>query len=237
MPNAAASVAALAFGLAVALGLAQPALAQTAGPVPLTFGVGAATDYEFRGISQTRNRPNAFASLDAELGALGYAGAWASNVDFGDGTRAEVDLYGGVRPKLGPVTLDLGFVRYLYAGQRAGPHEDYTELKVAPSLALGPATFGAAWLHSEDFFRRSGPSNYLEANASLPIGASPFSVSGAVGRQEVRGPGDYTTWNLGLSYAFRRHLGFDLRYWDTSAHGLGSVYDAKLVLGLKATFP
>lgn len=232
MPKAAAFAAALALALT-----AGPALAQASAPFPVTFGLGAASDYEFRGISQTRNRPNVFGSADAELGGLGYAGVWGSNVDFGNGTRAEIDLYGGVRPKLGPVTFDLGFVRYVYAGQRSGPHEDYTELKVAPSMALGPATFGAAWYHSQDFFGRSGPSNYLEANAILPIGASPFSVSGAVGRQQLKGPGDYTTWNLGLSYAFRRHLGFDLRYWDTGSHGLGSVYDAKLVLGLKATFP
>ena len=230
MPDARAFAAVLALGL-IAAGRAS------AEPFPVTFAVGGATDYELRGVSQTRNRPQGFASADAELGALGYAGAWASNVDFGSGTHAEIDLYGGVRPKLGLVTLDLGFIRYAYAGQRSGPHEDYTELKLAPSMALGPATFGAAWYHSEDSFGRSGPSNYLEANASLPIGASPFSLSGAVGRQQVKGPADYSTWNLGVSYALRPHLGFDLRYWDTDSHGLGSAYGARLVLGLKATFP
>jgi uncharacterized protein (TIGR02001 family) len=233
MPNAAAPAAALALVLLAA----GPACAQAAKSVDVTFGLGGATDYEFRGVSQTRNRPDAFASVDAELGGLSYAGVWASNVDFGNGTGAEVDLYGGVRPKLGPVTVDLGLIRYVYAGQSSGPHQDYTELKLAPSMALGPATFGAAWYHSEDFFGEKGPANYVEANASLPIGASPFSLSGAVGRQQVKGPADYTTWNLGVSYAFRTHLGFDLRYWDTDSHGLGSTYGSKLVLGLKATFP
>jgi uncharacterized protein (TIGR02001 family) len=247
MPSAAAFAAALTLGLALGLTTATAALAQVApaqaAPAqaapdsPVTFGLGGATDYALRGVSQTRNRPNVFASVDAEFGQLGYAGVWASNVDLDNGARAEIDVYGGVRPRIGPVTVDLGVIRYIYAGQEAGPHADYTEVKLAPSMTLGPATFAAAWYHSEDYFGAGGPSNYLEASATVPIGSSPFSVSGAVGRQQVKGPDDYVTWNLGVGYAFRRNLGFDLRYWDTDSHGLGGAYGSKLVLGLKATFP
>lgn len=228
MPNAAACavVAALLFAAAGA------AKAQ-----PVTVSVGAASDYEFRGISQTHHRPEVFAGVDAEVGSLGYAGAWASNIDFGEGARGEYDLYGGVRPKLGPVTIDLGVVRYGYAGGRSTLRSDYAELKVAPTMQLGPATLGAAWYHATDLFGRLGPANYAEANATLPLGASPFSLSGAVGRQQLKGPGDYTTWNLGLGYALGRRLGFDLRYWDTDGHRLGSIYRAAIVLSLKATFP
>ena len=233
MPNAIRS-AVLASALALAAGAAN---AQGATPLSVTFAIGGATDYVFRGVSQTRNRANAFGSLDADIGPLGYAGAWASNVDFGNGTDAEYDLYAGLRPKVGPVTVDVGVIRYAYSGQRSGPREDYTELKVAPSMGLGPATFGTAWFHSEDFMGRRGPSNYVEANVSWPIGASSFSLSGAVGHQEVKGPGDYTTWNLGVGYALGSHLGFDLRYFDTDSHGLGSIYRARVVLGLKATLP
>jgi uncharacterized protein (TIGR02001 family) len=228
---------AVAAALALALLAAGPACAQAAKSAAVTFGLGGATDYEFRGVSQTRNRPNVFASADADLGSIGYAGVWASNIDLGRGTGAEIDLYGGVRPKLGPVTVDLGVIHYAYTSQGSGPRLDFTETKVAPSMALGPATFGASWFHSEDFQGGRGPADYLEANASLPIGTSPLSLSGAIGRQQVKGPDDYATWNLGLSYTFRPHLGFDLRYWDTDSHGLGSSYGSKLVLGLKATIP
>jgi len=221
---------------ALSLGLAAAGAAR-ADPLPFNFALGGATDYVFRGVSQTRSHGQVFASVEADLGPIGYAGVWASNVDFADGATAEYDLVGGVRPKVGPVTVDLGFIRYGYAGQDHGPRDDYTELKVAPSMQLGPATFGAAWYHSEDFLRRSGPADYLEANASLPLGASPFSLSGAVGRQQVKGPGDYTTWNLGIGYALGNHLGFDLRYWDTDDHDRRSSFGSRLVLGLKATFP
>jgi uncharacterized protein (TIGR02001 family) len=220
----------------LALGLAAAGGAQ-ADPLPVNFAAGAATDYVFRGVSQTRNHGQVFGSVEADIGPVGYAGVWASNVDFPDGANAEIDLVGGVRPKVGPVTLDLGVVHYSYTGQRSGPGDDYTELKLAPSMQLGPATFGAAWYHAEDFSGRSGPANYLEASASLPLGASPFSVSGAVGHQQLKGPADYTTWNLGVGYALGSHLGFDLRYWDTDAHDRGSIFAARVVLGLKATFP
>jgi uncharacterized protein (TIGR02001 family) len=222
-----------AFALAAVL----LAAAGAARSEPVTFNIGAASDYEFRGISQTRRHAEAFGGVDADIGSLGYVGGWASNVDFGEGARAEYDLYGGVRPKLGPVTVDLGVVRYGYAGGRSTRRSDFTELKVAPSMQLGPATFGVAWFHAQDLFGRLGPANYIEANASLPLGASPFSLSGAIGRQQQRDQDDYTTWNLGVGYALNRRLGFDLRYWDTDSHNLGGVYRATIVLSLKATFP
>jgi uncharacterized protein (TIGR02001 family) len=131
----------------------------------------------------------------------------------------------------------LGVIHYAYAGQRSGAKLDYTEVKVAPSMQLGPATFGAAWFHSEDFLGRSGASNYVEVSASTSLAATPFSLSAAVGRQTVRRLPDYTTWNLGLGYALNDHLGFDLRYWDTDAHRHGSIYGSRVAFGVKATFP
>jgi len=224
-----------AIGAAAAL--SAPACAQDARPLGVVLSVGAATDYEFRGVSQTDNRGQVFGAADAMIGSLGYAGAWVSNIDFQHRTGMEYDLYGGVRPMLGPVTVDLGVVRYGYASQPSDLRKAYTEWKVAPSMALGPATVGLAYAYSDDLFGRLGPASYGELNASMPIEQTPFSVSGAVGRQSVKGPLDYSTWNLGVSYALNSHVGFDLRYWDTDQHGLGAIYDSKLVLGVKATFP
>ena len=57
----------------------------------------ATTDYDFRGITQTALDPALQISADYAFGESGFAvGAWASNVDFGEGaaTDYEVDLYG-----------------------------------------------------------------------------------------------------------------------------------------------
>jgi uncharacterized protein (TIGR02001 family) len=214
-----------------------PAAPAETKPVAIVFNVGANTDYEFRGISQTDNKPSVFGGADLTIEGIGYAGVWLSNVDFSNGTNMEYDLYGGIKPVLGPVTVDLGFIRYGYTNQPTGPKEDYTEWKIAPSMALGPATIGLAYFYSDNFFGETGVANYYEINASMPIAKTPFSVSGAFGHQQVVGPLDYNTWNLGVGYALNSHIGFDLRYWDTDEHSFGSIYKSKLVFGVKATFP
>ena len=88
---------------------------------------------------------------------------------------------------------------------------------------------------SDDFFGETGQATYVELNGSVPV-AEKVSISGAVGRQNVDYDGDYTTWNLGASYALNDVVGFDLRYHDTSEHSFGDVYGSRVVLGVKAVF-
>jgi uncharacterized protein (TIGR02001 family) len=214
-----------------------PAAPAEVKPLVAVFNIGANSDYEFRGVSQTNNKGSIFGGADLTIEGIGYAGVWLSNVDFLNGTKMEYDLYAGIRPVVGPVTVDLGVIRYGYTSQPSGPREVYTEWKVAPSMAVGPATVGLAYYYSDNFFGETGAANYYELNGSMPIGKTPFSVSGAIGKQQVKGPLDYTTWNLGVGYALNSHIGFDLRYWDTDEHSFGSIYKSKVVIGIKATFP
>lgn len=221
---------------AAALALASAASAQEAEkPIDLSFNVGAATDYVFRGVSQTNENPQAYAGADATLWGLGYAGAWISNVDFGNQTDAEYDLYAGVRPTLSPVSIDLGVIYYGYINSPSGSDQDYVEWKAAASVPAGPATVGAAVYYSSDFFGGTGDAVYYEVNGAVPI-AEKLTVSGALGHQEVDYDGDYNTWNIGIGYAVTDVLGFDLRYYDTDEHDFGKLYDGRVVLGLKAAF-
>ncbi|HKR90122.1 MAG TPA: TorF family putative porin [Phenylobacterium sp.] len=219
-----------------ALAFAGAAHADDAGrPLGLVFNAGGATDYIFRGVSQTQNQPQVFAGADVTIGKIGYAGTWWSNIDFGDSADTEYDLYFGVKPTLGPVTFDFGAIRYGYLKD----HNDwsYWEVKAAGSVPVGPATIGAAFYYSPN---TTGPGNinsyYYELNGSVPIPNSKFSVSGAVGYQQYEGPGDYTTWNLGVGYAVTDKIGLDFRYWDTNEHDFGKIYKARFVAGIKATF-
>ena len=211
---------------------AAPALAQD-GPA-IDFNVGAASDYVFRGVSQTDRDPQVYAGADASFG-IGYAGVWVSNVDFDNGTDAEFDLYAGVTPRAGAVTFDLGVLYYGYVDQPSGSHEDYWEGKATASMPLGPATLGAGVFYSPENFGKTGDAVYYEINAAWSP-QTKLSVSGALGRQEVEGPADYTTWNLGVGYALTDNVGIDVRYHDTDAHGLGKLYDSRLVGGIKLTF-
>ncbi|MDQ8029444.1 MAG: TorF family putative porin [Brevundimonas sp.] len=201
----------------------------------VTGNVALTSDYVFRGVSQTSENPAISAGVDATFGDF-YAGGWASNVDFGDDTDAEVDLYGGWRSELSGWTVDLGGVAYLYTGQPDGADYDYVELKAAASRAVGPATLGVAAFWSPDFFGASeDEATYVEANAAFTP-ADRWTVSGAVGRQWVSSDLDYTTWNAGAAFALTDHLALDVRYHDTDQHDFGEAYGARAVASLKAAF-
>ena len=229
------TTALLAAAATVAMGGA--AFAQEDSALDLSFNVGAATDYVWRGVSQTDESPQISGGIDATIGGLVYAGTWLSNVDFGtcNDTDFELDVYAGIRPQLGPVSLDFGILYYGYINAPTGSDQDFIEFKAAGSVPAGPATIGAAVYYSDDFFGGTGKATYVELNGSSPIGEK-FSVSGALGYQDVDYDGDYTTWNLGASYALNDVVGFDLRYHDTSEHDFGDLYGSRVVLGVKAVF-
>lgn len=222
-------VLAAASTLALAAGVAQ---AQD-GP-KLSYNLGVASDYVFRGVSQTQEDPQVFAGADLSTGKL-YAGTWASNVDFGDKTDAEVDLYAGYKPTVGAATLDLGVIYYGYVGAPKGADYGNVEVKAAASIPAGKGGLGAAVFYSPDSFGAAKEAVYYELNGSYPIAAK-WTVSGAVGRQAYEGSGDYTTWNVGAAYALTDKLSLDLRYHDTDEHGFGKTYGSRAVASLKAMF-
>lgn len=201
------------------------------------FNVGVASDYVFRGVSQTDENPQLSAGWDYGNGIF-YAGGWASNVDFGDGTDAEIDLYAGVKPTWGDVTFDFGAIYYGYVNAPGGADWNQLELKAAVSAPAGPFTVGAAAYYTPDYTGVDTDAGlYLEGNISVSP-AEKWTIGAAYGSQMVDTPlgdYDYQTWNAGVSYAFTDNLSADLRYHDGNLD-CGSLCDARAVIGLKATF-
>jgi uncharacterized protein (TIGR02001 family) len=222
------------LALAAVIGaLAGPALAQDDEP-SFEFNFGAATDYNFRGVSQTDRNPQVFGGADVTAG-LFYAGVWVSNVDFDDGTDAEYDLYAGITPTWGAVSLDFGALYYGYVDAPSGADYNYLEFQAKASVPVGPATFGAGVYYVPDSYSHVDHSLYYEVNAEYAF-AEKWSLSAALGRQTFDGGGDYTTWNVGAGYQLTDHLGVDLRYYDTDKHSFGKTYDSQVVLSAKVTF-
>jgi uncharacterized protein (TIGR02001 family) len=203
----------------------------------LSYNVGVASDYIFRGVSNTQENAQIFGGVDATYG-LGYAGVWASNVDFGGSDpSAEIDLYAGVKPTVGDTALDLGLVYYGYVddkGLTPGSYS-YLELKAAASRPVGPATVGVAAFYSPEFPGKTGNALYYELNGSVPV-MEKLSVSAAVGHQDIDKGASYSTWNVGGTYAINDKLALDLRYSDTDEHGFGDIYGSHVVVSLKAAF-
>lgn len=223
----------LALTAAIGVLSASPALAQDDGPT-LEFNVGAATDYVFRGVSNTDENPQIFGGVDVSMG-LFYAGVWASNVDFNDSTDAEIDIYAGFAPTVGAISLDLGALYYAYVDAPSGADYNYLELQAKASMPFGPATLGGGVYYVPNSYGGIDSSAYYEVNGAWSV-TEKLSFSGALGRQTFDGPGDYTTWNVGAGYALTDNLGVDLRYHDTDKHSFGKTYDSRVVLSLEVTF-
>lgn len=226
-------LAALAATATLALGTA----AQAQDGPEVSFNVGAASDYMFRGFSQTDSKPQVYGGADLGIGSF-YAGVWVSNVDFGDSTDMEYDLYAGFKPTLGAVSLDVGILRYGYTNQSDGADLDFWEAKLAGSVPAGKGTVGAAVYYTPENFNQTGKATYVELNGSMPV-TEKLSVSGAIGHQALEGTLDYETWNLGVGYAINDVFGVDLRYWDTNVEKTDDpfkVSTGRVVIGLKAAF-
>jgi uncharacterized protein (TIGR02001 family) len=218
---------------AASVALGGAAMAQD---LDLSYNAGVASDYVFRGISNSNEDPQVFGGIDATYG-IGYAGVWASTVDFGlDEPTAEIDIYAGVKPTVGDVTLDLGLVYYGYLddkGLTPGSFS-YLEVKAAASKAFGPATLGVAAYYSPEFPGKTGEALYLELNGAMPI-AEKLTLSGAVGNQEIDLGTSYSTWNVGVGYAITDNLSADVRYSDTN-EDFGDLAGSRFTVSLKAAF-
>ncbi len=180
----------------------------------VAFSAALVSDYMFRGITQTDHNPALQGSVEPSYGIF-YGGVWTSNVDFlTPDPDVEVDLYAGIRPELGPVSMDFGYLRYFYPG---AANIEYSEVKGTASVTpIDMLTLGGALYYSWDYAQTGDEETYLEGNASLSL-PHDIGVSGAVGLQMFGsgvGLSDYITWNVGASYTWKAAT-FDLRYYDT----------------------
>ena len=227
----------LVSGVTMAAAMIAAGAAQAQDGATWSFGVRGATDYVWRGVSQTDRNPAVFVSGQVNLSNGFYAGAGAENVDFNEGTDAEYDFWVGWAGKLSDsVTLDLGAVRYGYIGAPDGSDYDTVEIKAALSTRVGQATLTGSVYATDDFFGTEDSAVYYEVAASSPI-ADKWNIDGAVGRQTVSvAGGDYTTWNVGVTYAATSNVGLDLRYHDTNAHDFSDNHDSTVVASVKLSF-
>ena len=112
------------LALSIATALTAPALvsAQTTPaaappPPPVTGNMTIASDYRFRGISQTYLGPTIQGGIDYAHASGIYLGNWNSNVNstlFSGGSGIEMDFYGGWKKSFGDFGLDVGTIYYYY---------------------------------------------------------------------------------------------------------------------------
>jgi uncharacterized protein (TIGR02001 family) len=185
----------------------------------VSANVALTTDYVFRGISLSDNRPAIQGGFDWSHDMF-YAGTWASNVTEG----IELDVYAGITPSTGPVEWDLGLIAYFYPGADDDDAEfDYVELKAAGEFGLNEqVAIGGAVYFAPGNFGDTGEALYLEVNGSFAA-SEQLEFTAAYGNQSIDDPDgpfgaagedDYNTWNIGGTYAVHGFT-LDLRYHDT----------------------
>ena len=217
------------IAIAATLGFtALPSVSFAEDAAPLSFNVGAFTDYRYRGISQTRLKPAVQGGFDYAAPSGLYVGAWASNIkwikDGGGDAGVEFDLYGGYKGEIQKdFTYDIGVLTYQYPGHKLVTSPNTTEIYGA--LTFGPAT--AKYSHSVSNlfgFSDSKGSGYLDLSATFDLGG--ITVVPHLGFQTVKRNSDfsYTDYSITVSK--------DLSGFLLSAAIVGA--DTKSILGTPA---
>lgn len=95
---------------------------------PFAANIGVTSNYVFRGVTQTGNEAAVQGGLDYVDPSGAYIGVWTSNVNFGEGGEAELDLYAGFAGYMEGFDYDIGVIAYLYPSDTdANFYEVYVE--------------------------------------------------------------------------------------------------------------
>lgn len=201
--------------------------------------VWATTDYMFRGLTNSDNKPAIQGELDYGYEPLGlYAFVWASSLDL-PGVDTDVELnYGlGVSDTFTDhAGWDIGAIYYHYPGSDVEPEVDYWEVYgelnyAFEGIALEPYINFIFW-YSPEFFGEDSDAVYIETNIELSL-PEQFTLVGHAGFQGVEG--DKLSGTVGYEYfdfalSLRRQfygVDFDLSYTNTinQKDACGSISD------------
>ncbi|MDH4094922.1 MAG: TorF family putative porin [Betaproteobacteria bacterium] len=191
---------------AVAAAAAMPGLAsaQASSPHSISGNLTIASDYRFRGISQTFVQPTIQGGIDYAHKSGFYLGNWNSNVNglvYTDGS-IEMDIYGGYKFGAGPIAMDVGLLQYMYPGAKtaAGDKYDTMEAYFAGTWKWFTVKYSYALT---DFFGApdSDGSGYLDLTFNYEI-APKFNLVAHYGMQTVENVSgaDYDDYKVGITY-------------------------------------
>ncbi len=126
----AVAVYALTASAALAADLPVKAKPVAAPPPPawdIAFGGAIASDYRFRGISQSNQKPSVGAYFEPRYNINPdlqiYVGIAGASISFPNRAAAEIDFYAGIRPTFGKLALDIGALVLLVSGRPVLPRQ------------------------------------------------------------------------------------------------------------------
>ena len=143
-----------------------------------------ASNYIWRGVSQTENQAAGQGGIDWSFGPGFYAGTWVSNVDFtgvGGQKGYEMDVYAGWGGETsgGGFGYDLGVITYQYPME---PEINFTEVYASGTISI--VTIGLAYTFDAGSFNDvPNPTGqfdsgdmYLNGSLDFGVGKSDMSI-------------------------------------------------------------
>ena len=180
----------------------------------VSANVSFATDYIWRGMTQTGEEPAISGGFDYAADGGFYAGIWGSNVNFSEGAGSELDVYFGYAFETeSGIGIDISYVDFIYPGDTA---LDFQEI----GIGLTYGDFGLGYYSGQD-----GAADYMDF--SYALGDVTFSY------------GDYDTFgsNILISYGFGcGEYDCSFAYSDFSSDSEDLMDEDALVFAVGASF-
>ncbi|WP_420389472.1 TorF family putative porin [Marinobacter sp.] len=212
----------------------------------VSANVSAISNYLYRGVTQTNGAAAIQGGLDYGHASGFYAGGWGSNVDFGDETSYELDLYAGFSGAVDSIGYDFGYIYYAYPD--APDSIDFGE--IYGELSFGPTSVGVAYTTNSD---TSGEGLFVQGDlyyyvsAGVPL-ENDYSAGVTVGYYDFADDGKASVGEANYSHAAANitkdagdfgSFSVNLEYADIdNGDALGSVNsdDPKFWLGWSKSF-
>ena len=130
--------------------------------------VGLATDYIWRGMTQSDGESSFSGGIDISTGSGFYAGTWVGDVrdTAGAGASYELDVYAGYAGEAGSIAYDVGYIQYMYPDVDAD--QDFGEVYVG--LGTGPVSVTYYYeVDNDNGAVDSGDNTYLSVDYSANL--------------------------------------------------------------------
>ena len=194
----------------------------------LSANIGVASNYYFRGVTQTDDKAAVSGGIDYAHDSGFYAGTWMSNVDFGGKEDVEIDGYLGFGNDIGDTGLgyDISGWYYWYPGSGGddqGGDLDYAEISGSLSWAWLTGTIAyTAWAEAD------GPGAFQDGDVWYELAVDPgwdcegFAPTASIGYYTFDDDGetgvddlDYATWSIGITKDAGDFGSFSVNYVQT----------------------
>lgn len=213
----------------ILLGLSASSFSASA--AELSGDITLASDYAFRGISQTEEAPALQGGLTLSGDSGFYVSVWGSNVDFLAEGTLELDVLLGWSGAINDSwSTDVGIMRYGYPNAEIEGSNFY---ELYGSLSYKDFTFGLAY--SDDYYANTGDFYYIYADYSLALSEA-ISLDFHVGQNEFSdsSSASYLDWSVGLSTEVLG-AGVSIAYVDTDIDG-SYLADRRFIFSISKSF-